>query len=270
MGDLSLKENEVTLNDKGTVGRILRLICFLADNPDISAKKAATQLGWPISTTHRLLRTLASADFAVQRETGSFAPGLELLRISARLAAELPHEQIAAPLLNALTHRFNESTLFSIFERKQLSMYIAFSVAPSDPMHYAIEHNRRLSLVWGASGRALLAFITPEEVETAIATASGPNIMGEPLDPEEVRGSLEEIRANGYAVTASHRTPHAYGIATVFFDAHGEPAGSVAFRVPDFRFDPKKLPEMTDALKQTARKISQQLGAAVVPDKRHR
>ncbi len=265
-----MKENEVTLNDKGTVGRILRLICFLADNPDISAKQAALKLGWPISTTHRLLRTLASADFAVQRETGLFAPGLELLRIAARLATELPYEQIAAPLLNELTHRFNETSLFSIFERKQLSMYIAFSIAPSDPMHYAIEHNRRLSLVWGASGRAMLAFITPEEVETAIATASGPNIMGEPLDPDELRRSLKEIRANGYAVTGSHRTPHAYGIATVFFDAHGEPAGSVAFRVPDFRFDPKMLPEMTDGLKEVAGKISQQLGAVTVPGKRGR
>ena len=254
-------ESDSIMAEKGTVGRILRLIGFLSDNPEISAKQAALQLGWPISTTHRLLRTLASVDFAVQRETGVFAPGLELFRIAGRLAAELPYEEVAQPLLDRLTQHFNETTLLSILERKQLSMYIAFSAAPPDPMRYAMEHNRRLSLTWGASGRAILAHLQPEEVEAAIANPGGPNIQGEMLDADELRRALEQIRRDGYSVTDSHRTPQAFGIATAFFNSHGEPAGAVAFRVPAFRYRSEMLPAMTDALKRVAAAISGQFGA---------
>ncbi|MCB1418916.1 MAG: IclR family transcriptional regulator [Notoacmeibacter sp.] len=261
-----MKERDFTMEDKGTVGRILRLICFIADNPEITAKQAATRLGWPISTTHRLLRTLASVDFAVQRETGVFAPGLELLRIAGRLVAELPYEQVAQPLLKDLTNRFHETSLFSILVRKQLSRYIAFSVAPPDPMRYVMEHNRRMSLVWGASGRVLLAYLTAAEVETAIATVSGLNVNGELVDVDEVRRSLKDVRARGYAVTDSHLTPNAIGIAAPVFDAHGGPMGSIAFLVPSFRYDGTILPEMTDALKQAAQTISWQLGQRQAAD----
>ena len=254
-------ESDSIMADKGTVGRILRLIGFLSDNPEISAKQAALQLGWPISTTHRLLRTLASVDFAVQRDTGVFAPGLELFRIAGRLAADLPYEAVAQPLLNRLTHEFNETTLLSILERKQLSMYIALSAAPPDPMRYAMEHNRRLSLIWGASGRSMLAHLTPEEIETAIAGPGGSNVKGETLDADELRSALEQIRRDGYSVSDSHRTPQSFGIATAFFNSHGEPAGAVAFRVPAFRYSPEILPSMTDALKRVAAAISGQLGA---------
>jgi DNA-binding IclR family transcriptional regulator len=253
------------MNDTGTVSRILKLISLLTDHPDISAKQAALRLGWPISTTHRLLRMLAAAEYATQQESGRFAPGLELFRIAGRLGVEMPYAQIAEPLLAALTAQFNETSLLTILERKQLNMYVALSAAPQDPMRYNIERNRRGSLAWGASGRALMAHILPEEVDRVIATCQETNARGEAVDPLELRASLQETREKGYAVTISHRVLHAVGIAVPFFDVQGQVVGSVAFQVPQFRYNPDLLVDMANALRQTAAVISQQLGSPLEP-----
>lgn len=246
--------------DKGTVHRILKLISFLADHPDISAKQTAQRLGWPVSTTHRLLRTLSALEYARQKGPGLFGPGLELYRIAGRLGAEMPYAQIAEPLLASLTEQFHETSLLTILERHALKGYIAYAAAPPDPMRYTIERNRRGPLVWGAMGRSILAHLTPEEVDRAIAECSDRNAGGQSLDPAELRGFLQAARAAGYAITTSHRTLHSVGIAVPFFDAQDAVVGSVAFQVPEFRFDPTLLPRLVNALKQTAAVISQQIG----------
>jgi len=248
-------------SESGTINRVMRLISLLADHSDVTAKQAAQKLGWPISTTHRLLRTLSAAEFASQKGPGLFAPGLELYRIAGRLGMAVPYVQIAEPLLAALSEQFGETTLLSILERKTLKMYIASSAAPKDPMRYAIDLNRRISIVWGASGRALLAHLPPEEVDRAIAVCDECDAHGRPVDPAELRASLEVIRDKGYAVTASQRVMHSVGIAMPFFDARGEAVGSVAFQVPEFRYNVECLPDLVKALRQTAAVIGQRIGS---------
>lgn len=238
----------------------MTLISLLADHTNLTARQAAQELGWPVSTTHRLLRRLAAAEFATQKGPGQFAPGMELYRISGRLSRTLPYGEIARPLLQSLSTRFGESSQVTILERKELSMYTAWAEAPPDPMRYDIELNRRYPLVWGASGRANLAYLTEDEVERAIATCREPDVIGRPLDPAELRASLKRIVETGYATVSSQRMRHAVGIAVPFFDSENQPVGSVAFQLPEFRYDEARLPEFVNALKQTASVISQRTG----------
>jgi DNA-binding IclR family transcriptional regulator len=246
--------------EPGAINRVLTLISLISDHPELTAKQAAALLGWPVSTTHRLLRKLAEAEFAAQSERG-FAAGMELYRIAGRLGPKVPFLRIAEPLLQALSARFNETSLLTILERRQLQMYIALSAAPADPMRYIIELNKTAPLLWGASGRALLAFLREDEIERAIESSDTRNVRGEALDPAELRAQLATIAADGYAVTHAHRTLNSVGIAVPFFDAGGEVVGCVAFQVPSFRFTDEALPELVGALKDAAAVISQQVGA---------
>ncbi|WP_316980068.1 IclR family transcriptional regulator [Shumkonia mesophila] len=250
------------MNESGTVNRVMKLISLLADHSDITAKQAALNLGWPISTTHRLLRTLSAAEFATQKGPGLFAPGLELYRIAGRLSVAVPYAQIGEPLLASLSERFGETSLLSVLERKQLKMYIASSAAPKDPMRYTIDLNRRVSIVWGASGRALLAHLLPEEVDRAIAICDETDARGRGIDLPELQASLQAVRENGYAMTESHRVLHAVGVAVPFFGVQGEVVGSVAFQVPEFRFNIARVPEYVRVLKETAAVIAQRIGSA--------
>jgi DNA-binding IclR family transcriptional regulator len=248
-------------DDVGAINRVLRLVSLLSDHPHLTAKQAAAILGWPVSSTHRLLRKLAEAEFAAQTERGTFTAGMELFRIVGRLAAKVPFVEIAEPLLGSLSQQFGETSLLSILERRQLRMYTAFAASPQDPMRYIIELNRRDPLVWGASGRALLAHLGPEEIEAVIAMGAAPNARGDTLDAAELRGALAAVLSRGFAMSRSHRTLNSVGIAVPFFGSAGDVVGSVAFQVPAFRFQEGQVETMVTALQHTATVISQQIGA---------
>jgi DNA-binding IclR family transcriptional regulator len=252
------------MNEIGAINRVLKLVSLLSDHPHLTAKQAATLLDWPVSTTHRLLRKLAELEFAQQTDKGSFAPGMELFRIVGRLSGKMPFVEIADPLLNALTRQFNETSLLTILERRQLRMYIALAASPQDPMRYIIELNRRDPLVWGASGHALLAYLRPDEIDTAIATCTTPNVRGEPLDEKLLRKELEDTVRKGFATTRSHRTLNSVGLAVPFFGPQGDVIGSVGFQIPGFRFRDEQTESMVAALTHTATIISQQIGAQPV------
>lgn len=252
------------MNEIGAINRVLKLVSLLSDHSQLTAKQAATLLDWPVSTTHRLLRKLAELEFAQQTEKGGFTAGMELFRIVGRLSGKMPFVEIAEPLLNALTRQFNETSMLTILERRQLRMYIALAASPQDPMRYIIELNRRDPLVWGASGHALLAYLRPEEIDAAIATCTTPNVRGEMLDEARLRKELEEAARKGYALTHSHRTLNSVGLAVPCFGPNGDVIGSVAFQVPNFRFREEQTEGMVAALTQTATIISQQIGAQPV------
>lgn len=250
-------------NEIGAIARVLRLVSLLSDNPNLSAKDAATALGWPVSTTHRLLRRLVEAEFAGQTRKGTFTPGPELFRIAGRLGGQEPYLRIAQPLLDTLAARFRETALLTVLERRSLRMYVAMSAAPPDPMRYFIELNRVAPLVWGALGRALLACLTAEEIDRAIAAPNPSDVKGRPLRDSELRDHLGAIQAEGFAMTCSHRTLDSTGIAVPFFSFAGEPLGSIGFQIPAFRYSDALLPEMVSALKEAAAVISQQIRARI-------
>ena len=78
---------------------------------------------------------------------------------------------------------------------------------------------------WGATARALLAWLSEEEIEQVIHRSEPSPLDGRPLDALELRESLKTIRTQGAAVTRSQRTPRGNGIAAPFFDSEGVARG---------------------------------------------
>lgn len=248
-------------SDNGTVNRILALLSDLANHPNTTAKQTATRLGWPLSTAHRMLRMLAAQDFAIQEGRGLFAPGNELYRIAGRLSAAIPMARLAEPILQSLTARFDETTMLAMLVRNQLRSYFSLSALPPDPMRYSIELNRPNPLIWGASARAILAYLTTEEVKEAVRTCDVKDLKGQLVDAAELEADLADIRQKGYATSFSHRTPNSVGIAAPFFNGRDEIAGSIVFQIPEFRFRLEALPDLVGALKPAAGSLSRQLGS---------
>ncbi|MDB5806205.1 MAG: hypothetical protein JWN73_3527 [Betaproteobacteria bacterium] len=248
--------------ETGTVRRVLMLLRALADHPGASAQDLAGHLNLPRSTVHRLLATLRANDFALHEPDGSFGPGLEMYRMAGRLGARMPYRRLAAPHLEELSAQFNETAILSLLARPQLRMFHAATCFPPDPMRYNIELNRLESLLWGATCRVQLAYLTEEEV--AAVAAQGDLSPVKKLHPEmnELRKSLARIRADGYAITRAHRTANAVGVAAPFFDGENEIAGSLGFLIPEFRWNDKVAERVVAALRDSAGKLTRQLGGA--------
>lgn len=246
--------------ENGAINRILRLLSMLSDHTTLTVKQAAAELELPISTVHRLLRRLAESGFAAQPDKGSFSAGPELFRMAGRLGARMPYVSVAEPRLRELTSRFEETSMLGILERRSLRMHFAATAAPTDPMRYIMELNRPVGLVWGASGRSLLAHLSEAEIRQAFETNTTGNVRGEPLILDELLADLARIRSEGYALSQSHRTINSVGLAAPFFDANGQVVGCMAFQLPAFRLTPAALPGLVGALKDAAAAVSRHFG----------
>lgn len=246
--------------ETGTVRRVLLALTELIDNPGVSANATAKRLNLPRSTVHRLFTMLKQSGFAVQGADGAFAPGPELHRLAGRLRANVPYAELATPVLQELATSVGETCVLAIVTPPSLGMYFAAAASPPDPMRYNVELNRVGSLAWGATARAILAYLPATEIEAVIRSAERSPNGARTLDPVRLRAELEQIRKNGFAVSHGHRTANAVGVAVPFFAADGSVVGDVSLLIPEARFRKERLGELVAALRHAAAQISVRLG----------
>jgi len=250
------------VRETGTVKRVLMLLRGLVDHPDESAQSLAQRLDLPRSTVHRLLATLRANDFALTRPDGTFGPGLDLYRMAGKLGPQMPYSKFAEPRLQALSAEFHETSILTLLVRQQLKMYHAATGTPADPMRYNIGLNQMAPLLWGATGRVLLAYLTEVEIDQAIQGGELSPVKRFVPDKVEIDSALEGIRHDGYAITHSHRTANTVGIAAPFFDSEGKIVGNLAFLIPEFRWNLASQDAVVAALKNAAAEMSRELGRA--------
>jgi IclR family transcriptional regulator, KDG regulon repressor len=245
--------------ETGTIRRVLMLLSSLADHPGASAQNLATQLNLPRSSVHRLLAMLRANGFA-DSEAGGFGPGLEFFRIAGRLGPRMPFRKLAEPYLEALSAQYHETTILALLARKQVKMFYAAKGSPADPMRYNVELGALEPMVWGATGRVILAYLSESEIASALERREPSPARAQAPDGAELYPALAEIRRNGYGISHGHRTANSVGIAAPFFDGDGEVAGSLAFLIPEFRWAAAPQDEVVRTVVDAAARLSRQLG----------
>ena len=248
---------------EGTVSRALHLLQCFAEMEEWPLSALSQRLGLPLSTTHRLLNLCRAEGFVVPAGRGAYRPGLALYRLSGTLAHQFPLRRIAMPLLDRLAAEFDETGLLTLLDRPALKMFFAAKAEPSSPMRYAPQINQLGSLCWGATAISLLAFLTPEEIETVIARREPSPVHGRPADPASLRAELETVRSSGYATSRGQRSPEGIAVAVPFFDASGDVVGNLGVTSPAYRYTEAKGGEMLSVLREMAAELSHSLGGAV-------
>jgi DNA-binding IclR family transcriptional regulator len=79
-------------------------------------------------------------------------------------------------------------------------------------------------------------------------------------DPERLRGELEEIRAQGYALTRQERRPGVISIAAPVFNRDGQVAGSINVTGSLHRIGNAETREFIALVIAAAREVSCRLG----------
>jgi DNA-binding IclR family transcriptional regulator len=246
----------------GTVERTMLLMAALADaDGPVSVRHVAGLLGLAPSTTHRLLNLLVTGGFAVfDQKTSLYSVGPELYRVSARIAAATSPATIARGYIAELARRYDETVLFALW--LQATGKIAF-VERSDgqkKLRYLVEMNTPLSLVWGASGKAALAFLSSEEIDRVLREEGPAPGTGEaPPDREALEVELEDIRRKGFSVSHGEKLPGALGIAAPVFGPSGV-IGTICMTMPRERAPTVSTDELGGVVAATAQSLTQQLG----------
>lgn len=249
----------------GTVSRAMALLRVLAEaDHALGVKDVAERLGLPASTTHRLLQLLIHEGMvAYVASERRYNVGIEYTRLAGLIAARRDIVQIAGPYLREVTAQSGESCLLGLFRpHKGDMMFVAQEESPH-PLRFHIPLHEPLPVVWGCSGRVILAHLSEEEVDAILAATTAAPVTGEaPPEPAPFKQkTLETIRERGYDVTFGEKIPDSVGVAAPVFSAEQGVIGSISVSIPKARFKMNSQGGLGAMLSKSARALSSALGA---------
>jgi DNA-binding IclR family transcriptional regulator len=241
------------------VALLLRLIA--ARQGSFTLTDIANAANLPAPTVHRLLDLLAQQGLvAHEKAQRSYRLGTELYRISSLVRANVPLAQLVRPLLADAAHEVDETCYFALYLPAQLALMFESRVDSSHPLDYRFEFNRPMSLLWGSSGRVVLAHLPEERVRAAIEQEKNFSRDGRVPDFKRLMAELKQIREQGYAYSHGQRIPGAVGVLAPVFGESAAIYGALGFTVPEQRFHEDKLPLLIKSATGHAARLSAALG----------
>src|SRR5215210_5652359 len=158
------------------------LTCFDADHRSMSLSEVATAAGLARPTARRLLLTLQELGF-VRSCGGAFALTPKVLTLGMAYVGALGLWDIARPHLQALVTRTGESSSMAQLDGSDI-VYVARVSVPKI-IALRVDIGTRFPAVRTSQGKVLLAALSPDQVDAALAVPSRaalPPSIGRPAD----------------------------------------------------------------------------------------
>lgn len=245
--------------NSGTVARVVRVMQELAGTVgDVALSNLAEALALPPSTVHRLLQLLAESGIVERGAEGQrYRVGREFYRIALLVAANTGTREIARPVLRSLADACAETCALCEYLPSSHRFMVVDHVRSKHPLRYEMAELQPQSLVWGASGRSILAFLPNEARDAALADAGPAPATGTPPPPRsQMLRVLAEIRRDGYAHTEGQRIPGAVAFGAPVYRAGHEVFGGLCITIPEMRFDRGRRGRIVELLLHHARELS--------------
>lgn len=192
-------------------------------------------LGMPESTVHDHLRTLTELEYLVQRE-GEYHVGIRFLELGGFVRDQLKLHHVASSELKALAEETGEHANLLV-EEHGMGIFLN-KVVGENAVQLDTHVGMRVHLHTTASGKAILAHLPEERVESIIARHGLPAVTDQTVTDEAVLfDELAEIRERGYAIDDEERVEGMCCIATPLRDSTGYPMGGLSVSSPVSKFD---------------------------------
>ncbi|MEM8873547.1 MAG: IclR family transcriptional regulator [Planctomycetota bacterium] len=244
--------------------RVLRVLAAIADAEEpVSVRDLARKLELSPSTTHRLLGTLRGEGFSTFDERQrTYGVGPQLYRVAARVTGRVNPVSFAASVAQEAAADFDETILFGLYLPDAGAMSFEARADGQQSLTYQVAMHTPVSLLWGASGQAILAYL-PSTVRAAVLRKECPSpASAAPLPSRrEIDRTLEAVLQRGFAVTHGEKLPGACGIAAAVHGSQGV-MGSLCLTMPEHRMPTDNIQELGARVTRYAHRISQQLGGA--------
>ena len=242
------------------VDRALRILAVLGGGRRMSLSEIAAAIDLAPSTVHGLVRTLLAHGMVAQEsDSGRYRLGPETLRLGNIYLDTLELRSRVAIWTEGLARRTGCAVRTAVLLNDEV-VVVAHEPRP-DGTRQMPEVGIVIPAHASALGKVLLAFngTAPSE---PLRSMTGDTVTDAAVLAEE----LGKVRETGIATEVEEAVLGECGVAAAVFDATGEAAGAIELVVPAGRWP--LASDAVDALRDTARTVSRELGAAIWPPRR--
>jgi DNA-binding IclR family transcriptional regulator len=242
------------------IERATDVLALFADSDEqtLGVTEIAQQLGLSKAVVYRILSSFRAKGFVeLDEATRRYSLGERTLHLGLAYMNRLDLPRIARPQLEMLSRKTDETATLSLrtgWERVYIDQ-----VTPERDVMMMVQLGLRVPLHAGASSKAFLAFMDPDEREEYLSMPLDRLTKATLTNVRGLRKELEEIRDRGYAVSFGERMEGAGSVAAPIFSHKGRPVAVISVCGPVERFRSEVEAAAPPLLEATAR-LSRQLG----------
>ncbi len=211
---------------------------------------------YPKATLYRLLQTLTKQGMLTFDEnSGSYSPGLRLVRLAHAAWATSSLAPLARPHLDALAVETGETVHLAQLDQGQV-LYVDKRNA-ARPVEMFSSAGKIGPAYCTGVGKAMLAFLEGDALEGAIARQSFHRFTRETLDsPDRLKAELVSIRARGHALDREEHEPGIICCAAPILSRAGRVLGAISVTSTTARTTLSALEARAGLVKESAARIA--------------
>ncbi len=246
----------------GPMARWVQVLEAFAQAGEWGVRDLARSTGIPRSAAHRILHEMAALGLlAPADEAGRFRVGADLARIGLHVAEHLDIRRIGRAILERASAAIGETVVLAVYDPLRRQFSAVDAVETSHPIRYLWESLRDWSdLHLGSSGKAILAFLAPDEQAAIIDRLPDPIPGLAARTKAQLRDELAAARRRGFVVSHGERFEGAIGVAAPVRDARRRVVGDMIATWPDNRTSRAKEAAAGETIRAAADDLSHRLG----------
>lgn len=238
------------------VAKALHLITLLGEEPrGMALSDLARRAGHPVSTTHRLLSSLAAEGFAAADEQRRWHLGLRLFELGHRALGSHGLSGLAGPVLRRVAQSTGEPVLMAVLDgHHQLYVHCAEG---NRQVQITGEPGQRGPLHCTSMGKCLIAFAPEAQREELLADLELPALGPRSItDRDRFRAEVERVRTDGHAVADEEHEAGILAVGVPVLDPGGTAVAALSSAAPAYRSSLAELRENLPALREAARQLA--------------
>jgi DNA-binding IclR family transcriptional regulator len=248
-----------------SVTRALTLLDRLAERREpMSLARLATDLQLPKSSVHGLCNTLVSFGYLRRESDGGFQLGPRVMNLAEAFVAGTSVAQEFKAMWADATTLPEETIILSILDGTDV-VYVATRDG-ARPLGLAFNVGMRLPAHLAASGKAMLAWLEPDEVRRLFPAGRLARMTRRgPADVDELIDELAAVRRRGYSLDDETVREGVYCMGAPVFDAARRPVAGIGVCVHRSLLGPGHAERHLHVVLEAARSLSQRLGGEPPP-----
>ncbi|MBO0603008.1 IclR family transcriptional regulator [Sporosarcina sp. E16_3] len=228
---------------------------YTMDRTSLSISEIQKEIGFPKSTIFRILNTMEFYNYIEQNaENHRYSLGFNFFRLGSIYQGQLDFRSTSLPVMKKIAKETNETVELNIID--DISRICIEKVDSSLDVRNFVRVGDRKPVHVGASGKVLLSFLSPIELEKTIEKLKNVEQIG----TEKLELDIKKIKLRGYEVTKGERVPGSFAIASPIFDNKGVMIASLTIAGPIQRLTNEREEQLVKILMDGAKGICEKLG----------